>query len=351
MSIRRSDIVFFFALLLGLYVAWRVRDVLLLVYISALFAVVVGPAINLVRRLHLGAWRPGRGLAILIIICVGLALITLFFTFALPPIFRDAHAFAADWPHRVDQLVSRLQRLPFASRLDARALQEHMDAALGGMLGVFKGIAGGIFWFFSWIILTAYFIVDGERAFNWFVSLFPAHQRERLEPTLLRAEARVRNWLIGQGALMLILGCSSAVVFGLLRIKYFYALAVFAGVANIVPIIGPLASVILASVVAGLDSWPKLVGVLVVYFVYQQVENAFLTPRIMKTTVDLPPLAVIIALSLGGTLAGVLGALVAVPTAALVAVILDEYLVKPHAEAAVAGQSSVASHQSPVVSG
>ncbi len=349
MSIRRSDIVFFFALLLGLYVAWRVRDVLLLVYISALFAVVVGPAINLVRRLHVGAWRPGRGLAILIIICAGLALITLFFTFALPPIFRDAHAFAADWPHRVEQLVSRLQRLPFASRVDARALQQHMDAAVGGMLGVFKGIAGGIFWFFSWIILTAYFIVDGERAFNWFVSLFPAHQRERLEPTLLRAEARVRNWLIGQGALMLILGGSSAVVFGLLRIKYFYALAVFAGVANIVPIIGPLASVILASIVAGLDSWAKLAGVLVFYFIYQQVENAFLTPRIMKTTVDLPPLAVIIALSLGGTLAGVLGALVAVPTAALVAVILDEYLVKPHAEAAVA--HSVASRQSPVVSG
>ncbi len=350
MSIRRSDIVFFFALLLGLYVAWQVRSVLLLIYVSALFAVVVGPAINLVRRLYIGNWRPGRGLAIAIIILAGLAVIALFFTFALPPIFRDAHAFAADWPHRVDQLVSRMRRLPFAAHLDAPALQQHLDTAVGGLFGIFKGIAGGVFWFFSWLILTAYFIVDGERAFWWFVSLFPAQQRERLEPTLLRAEGRVRNWLIGQGALMLILGCSSAVVFGLLRIKYFYALAVFAGVANIVPIIGPLASVILAGVVAGLDSWPKLIGVLVFYFVYQQVENAFLTPRIMKTTVNLPPLAVIIALSLGGTLAGVLGALVAVPTAALVAVILDEYLVKPHAEAASA-KSPVAGHQSPAIDG
>jgi predicted PurR-regulated permease PerM len=86
--------------------------------------------------------------------------------------------------------------------------------------------------------------------------------------------------------------------------------------------------VTVASVVALFDSPTKLVGVLAFFAVYQQLETAFLTPRIMKTTVDLPPLAVIIALSIGGALAGVLGALVAVPTAALCAVLIDEYLVK-----------------------
>ena len=69
---------------------------------------------------------------------------------------------------------------------------------------------------------------------------------------------------------------------------------------------------------------------LIFYLVFQQFESGFLTPRIMKSTLDLPPLAVIIALSIGGALAGILGALVAVPTAALVAVLADEYLVKPH---------------------
>ncbi|MFB3814141.1 MAG: AI-2E family transporter [Terriglobales bacterium] len=338
MSVRRSEILFFVAVALALYVAWLVRNVLLLVYVSALFAVVIGPAINLVRRVRIGNWRPGRGLAILVIIVGGLGLMALFFTFALPPIFRDIQAFAADWPHRVGQLVDRIQHLPFFTEFDPRSLQQHLSAAVGGVFGLFKGIAGGVFWFFSWLILTVYFIVDGERAFQWFVSLFPPQQRERLEPTLLRAEARVSHWLIGQGALMLLLGSSSAVVFAILKIKYFYALAVLAGAANIVPIVGPLVSVAAAGVVAGLDSWPKLVGVLVFYFVYQQVENAFLTPRIMQSTVDLPPLAVIIALSLGGTLAGVLGALVAVPTAAVVAVLLDEYLVKPNAAPAPSGE-------------
>ncbi|HYH00686.1 MAG TPA: AI-2E family transporter [Terriglobales bacterium] len=332
MNIRRSDIVFFFALVLGLYVAWLARGVLLLVYVSALFAVVISPAIRAVRKLHINGWRPSRGVAIVVVVIAGLLLLSLIVGFALPPIVRDAQGLASAWPKNMSALAERIRHVPLISHIDPASLQEHAASAVGGVFGVFKGIAGGVFWFFSWLILTAYFILDGDRAFHWFMSLFPAGTRARLKPTMIRAEGRVRHWLVGQLALMLILGLCSLGVFWALKIKYFYALAVFAGLANIVPIVGPLASVVLASVVAAFDSWPKLIGVLIFYFVYQQLENAFLTPRIMRKSVDLPALAVIIALSLGGSLAGVLGALVAVPTAALVAVFMEEYLVRPHAD-------------------
>jgi predicted PurR-regulated permease PerM len=252
--------------------------------------------------------------------------------FMLPPIFRDIHGLATDWPKRAAALVEKLRGLPFADRLDIAAFQEHLAGAAGGIVGVFTGIAGGLFWFFSWLILTAYFILDGDRAFKWVMSLFPARARGRLEPTMLKAEARVRHWLVGQGALMLILGVCSLGIFWVLKIRYFYALAVFAGLANIVPVVGPIAAAALGGTVAAFDSWTKVGAVLLFFFGYHQFENAFLTPRIMKTTVNLPALAVIIALSLGASLAGVLGALVAVPTAALVAVFIDEYLVKPHKE-------------------
>jgi len=94
--------------------------------------------------------------------------------------------------------------------------------------------------------------------------------------------------------------------------------------------LGALTSLALASLVASFDSWHKLLGVLIFYAIYYQIENALLAPRIMKTTVDLPPLGVITALMIGGSLAGILGALVAVPTAALIAVLIDEYLVQKH---------------------
>ncbi|MGA3211774.1 MAG: AI-2E family transporter [Terriglobales bacterium] len=332
--IRRSDILFFFGVILALYAAWLARDVLLLIYISALFAVVLMPAINGVRRLRIGRWRPGKGMAIAIILLAGLTLLALFLAFVAPPIFHDAQAFAADWPDHVPQIVSRVHRLPFTSRINAASLQKTLDRMSNTMLGelfVFsRNVAGGVFWFFIWLILTLYFIADGERAFNWFLSLFPAAPRNRLEPTLLRAETRVQKWLIGQGVLMLMMGSASALVFGILGVKYFYALAVFAGLANMVPFIGPVSAAALASLLAGIDSWTKLFGVLIFYFVYEQIENGILIPRIMKSTLDLPPLAVIIALSVGGALAGILGALVAVPTAALVAVLLEEYVVTPH---------------------
>src|SRR2546429_9272208 len=116
------------------------------------------------------------------------------------------------------------------------------------------------------------------------MSLFPSHHRVRLESTFLRAERRLRKWLIGQAALMLILAISSAIVFGLLRIKYSYALSVFAGLANIVPILGPVMSVMLAGIVAAFDSWWKLLGVGVFYLLYKQSQNGFLTRGTMTSS-------------------------------------------------------------------
>lgn len=328
MNHHRSDILFGFFVAILLVFAWHVRDVLLLIYISALFAVVIGPAIGIVQKIHIGKWHPGRGLSVVLILVTGLVVIGAFFLFALPPIFSDLQGFAQDLPSKAQRVYERIHNLPLLSHVDMNALQQHATEALGGALGVAKGIAGGVLSFFSWLVLTAYFILDGERAFRWFLSLFPVSRRPRLQETAIRADQRVSKWLLGQALLMLILGTLSLIVFGLLRVKYFYALAVFCGLANIVPIIGPIFSVGLAVIVAAFDSWTKALGVLIFYLVYQQLENAFLTPKIMKSTVDLPALAVIIALALGGSLAGVLGALVAVPTAALIAVIIEEYVVK-----------------------
>lgn len=336
----RHDIVFTIALLAALAVAWTIRDVLLLIYVSALFAVVLSPAIELIRRIHIGSRRPGRGAAILILVVCGLAIVGGIALLMAPPIFRDLRAFAADLPNRTAALMARARNLPFGINFDPMLIEEHAAQTVGGAFGVFRTITGGVVGAFTCVILTAYFIVDGHRAFDWIVSMVPAGQRPRIETTALRAERRIRHWLVGQGALMLILGSLAAIVFGLLRIKYFYALAVIAGVLNLVPVVGPLTALVLASIVAAFDSWMKLLGVLLFFAIYQQFETAVLNPRIMKISVDLPPLAVIIALLIGGALAGVLGALIAVPTAALIAVLADEYLVHGKTQQSTAAGSS-----------
>jgi predicted PurR-regulated permease PerM len=100
------------------------------------------------------------------------------------------------------------------------------------------------------------------------------------------------------------------------------------GLMNIIPIAGGVITILLVGLVAALDSWAKMAGVFLFYFLYVNIENAFLTPRIMRQSVNLMGLTVLIALIAGTELAGIVGALVAVPTAALIAVLMDEYFVQ-----------------------
>lgn len=324
---QRSNILFAFAVAAGLLLIYKLRGVLLVIYVSALSAVVIHPAVEGIEHLRISKWSPSRGTATFLTFLLVAAVFGLFAVFALPPIVLDVQQLAVDWPQKSAALFEQVRHLPFADRVPPASLQQHLSAIMGGIFGVLKTIAVSFASVLTWLILTLYFLLDGKRAFSWAMSIVGAGLRAQLEPSFLRAEQCLRRWLVGQAALMLILGSCSALVFGLLEIKYFYALAVFSGLANIVPVLGPIISVILAGAVAAFDSWGKLIGVIAFYFVYQQAENAYLTPRIMKATLDLPPLAVIMALSLGGALWGIVGALVAVPTAALIDVFLDKYQV------------------------
>jgi predicted PurR-regulated permease PerM len=127
---------------------------------------------------------------------------------------------------------------------------------------------------------------------------------------------------------MLILGVTSTAVFAILHVRYFFLLGVLMGLMNIVPIAGGVITILLVGLVAALDSWTKMAGVFIFYLVYINIENAYLIPRIMRQSVNLMGLTVLIALIAGTELAGIVGALVAVPTAALLAVLIDEYFVQ-----------------------
>jgi predicted PurR-regulated permease PerM len=329
--IRRSDLLLLVGVGLLIYVGWVLRSTLLLIYVSVIFAIIFTPAVAAIQRLRVRKWHPSRGAAILILLGLVLAAVTLFLVLALPPIVSDAQGLRTDLPQTLDQFQNRIRQFPLgdkiATYLQPGRLESYLSEIFSSAMKVFKSVAGGVTALVTLVLMTAYFILDGRKSFDWFVSFFPMEHRDRLRDTLSRARDRMQRWLGGQAMLMLILGCSSAAVFGILGVRYFYALAVFAGVANFIPILGPIATVVVASAVAALDSWTKVLGVLIFYLVYQQVENSYLTPRIMKSSVGLPAVAVIVALAVGGELAGILGAIVAVPTAALVSTVLNEYVV------------------------
>ena len=328
----RADITFAFAVAIGIYLAWMVHDVLLIVYVSALFAVVLMPVVNGLRRIRIGNWQPNRVVAILLLFLIVGGLAAIFFGFALPPVARDMSQFIQELPVRGPQLLLRAQELPIVRHLDLSALnarlQDIASSSASYVLISIRNGAGKFFDLLTGVILTVYFMLEGEHAYEWFLSFFPPEQGSRLDRTLSRAELRMGKWLLGQASLMLTLGLVSTIAFLALKVRYAYALGVLMGAFNLIPILGALISVSLALLVAAIDSWGRALGVLIVYLVYAQLENSILTPRIMQRSVGLSGLAVLISLMLGASFAGVVGALVSVPTAVLVGELLSEYLVK-----------------------
>lgn len=331
----RGTVLFTFAVAIGLYLAWLLRDVLVVIYVSALFAVVLMPLVRGVMKLHIGQWHPSRGIAVLTMVVLTVGGLGLFLFFGLRPAFLDLREFVKKLPEEGPQFFARMQQVPILRDLDWDSLQNkvqdfvaHSATYAVKFASDWAATAARVI---AGIVLTCYFIVEGDDAYGWFLSLFPVERRLRLDQTLARASVRMGKWLLGQGTLMLILGLASTIVFALLRIRYAYALGVIMGLFNIIPVAGAMISMSLVVLIAALDSWTRVLGVAIFFLVYLQVENTWLTPRVMRTHVDLAGVTILIALLVGTSLAGIVGAMVSVPTAVLVAVILKEYAVHDEA--------------------
>lgn len=328
----RSAILFAFAIAALGYVAWLLREVLLLLYVSALFAVVLQPAVQFVGQLRVGRFQPFQRVGILVLLLAVVAGLVAFGFLAIPPVARDLQEFVKDLPSRLPATFDKLKRIPFADQVDTDALTQRIEGSITHgatfVLLSLKNWAGALFNVAMALILTVYFTLEGDIAYRWALSFFPTAHRARLDRTLRSAETRMQQWLVGQGSLMVILGVTSTIVYLSLHVRYAYALGFLTGLLNIIPVVGAAICIALALLVAAVDSWGRVLGVAIFYVIYINIENSFLTPRIMRSRVDLPGLSILVALLIGSELAGVVGALVSVPTAVLVAVLLDEYLVR-----------------------
>ena len=329
----RGTILFAFAVALALYVAWLIRGVLVLLYVSALFAVVLSPIVQATTRIRIGRWKPFHGsTAILILLLAVAGAFAVFGFFALPPVINDLQALTGELPARIPAILAKVKEVPYADRLDAADMISWIQRWLSGgaayLLLSFRAWAGALVEVIAGFVLTLYFILEGDGAYRWFLSFVPTAPRHRLDATLRRAAGRMEKWLVGQLSLMLILGTVSTIIYLLLGVRYAYVLGVLTGLLNLIPVLGAAVSVVLAMLVAAIDSWGRVLGVAIFFVVYLQIENSWLIPRIMRSRVQLPALAIFLSLLLGSAIGGIAGAMVAIPTAVLVSVLVEEYLVK-----------------------
>lgn len=342
--LQRGNILFAFAIAVLLYYVYHLRAELTLIYVSAMAAVVLQPLANSIMRIRIGNWHPGKGLSVIVLIAVIVALLATFAALAVPPAFHDLRDFISELPSQTPHLLDRLKSVPFMHHVNINALNAKVQGLAAGFASYILSSAGNwvhaIFDLITAILLTIYFMIEGDKVYAWSLKLFPVRHRDRLDVALTRAKVRMGRWLLGQGSLMLILGVSSTIVFLALHIRFAYALGILMGLFNIIPIIGALITVSLALIVAAIDSWGRVLGVAIFYAIYSQIENSILTPRIMQSSVGLPGIAILIALLIGAALDGIAGAAFSVPTAVLVAVLVEEYIIAEGPPLAAASSES-----------
>jgi predicted PurR-regulated permease PerM len=239
-----------------------------------------------------------------------------------------------DLPSRVDRAQKQLlawQVLPETVTLTD--LLQHAPAGSADVVttvvSALWSFVGGLFGTVTILLLTFYLLVEAQSVFDVFVRLFPRGHRARVAEVSERAAVKISAWLGGQMLLGLIIGVTTAIGLALMGVPYFYVLALIAGIGELVPMVGPLLSAIPAVIVAFTVSPGLAVAVAVFFAAQQAVENNVLVPKVMGQQVGLSAVTVIVALAIGSELLGLIGAILAVPTAAIMQVLVEELVLRP----------------------
>ena len=320
------------------WLLYLVRDTLLLIYVAGLIAVGLSPLVEAIERQRVVTRvRLPRWAAILSVYVVIFTVVALFVMLMVPPLASQARDFVAVAP----DLVSRGQQWLIQQGVLGReitigdAVRQAPTAgpdAVGTVLSAIWGFVGGVFGVLTILIVAFYLLVDADGIVRAMVRLFPRPERARVRDAFRRAGEKVSAWLAGQLLLGAIIGTTAAIGLWILGVPYFYVLALIAGIGELIPIVGPVLAAIPAVAVAFSEGPALALGVGLFFIVQQQVENHVLVPKVMSRQVGISPVVVIMALLIGGSLLGIVGAILAVPTAAILQVLLQELLVEATAD-------------------
>jgi predicted PurR-regulated permease PerM len=313
------------------YAAYLVRDILLILYVSVLLSVGLGP---LVRRIEhavpAGVPRPPRWLAVLGIYLIVVGFFTVLGLMIVPPLIVQVQEL---W-QRVPEFIANGQGwLMYYGILDHELTLEEAVRNAPGPGDAFGTVAmaltstlTGLAAFITVLILTFYLLLESDDLFDGFTRLFPRADRPRVDAVARQISTKISAWLSGQMILAGTIGVMTALGLYLLGIPYFYVLALLGAIGEMIPVVGPVLSAIPAVGVAMTISPRSAVFVALLMLAIQQFENHILVPKVMERQVGVSAVTVIVALLMGAMLLGIVGALLAVPTAAIVQVIIQELL-------------------------
>lgn len=327
-----------------LAVMLSISSILILLLISLVIAVGLEPAIRFfITRVRI----PNRGLAVLVIFLLGAALVSLFLALVVPALVREVQSLSQEIPHLIPRLR---QRNDFIGRFIAdhqdqiQGFLSTLPSRIGGsfdtILSVTGKIGGIVFDVLTVTVLSIFFMLYLPGMRSGAVQSFKPVYRPRVRRLIDTSVTKIGGYVAGNLATSGICALTTSVVLTVLGLPFSIALGIWAGIADLIPAVGSYLGMIPALAVGFSQGLPEGLGVLAFFIIYQQVENYLIVPRVMQNAVDMSSVAVLISTLIGASLAGFAGALLAIPVAATIKVVVSDVLSEYHSEEEVSTISS-----------
>jgi predicted PurR-regulated permease PerM len=303
------------------------RQVLIWMLIAAFFAVALYPLVDWVERRL--SWCRRSVATLLVFLLVFVVLAGLIATFVIP-VVRQGSDFASQLPALIDQarsgrgpigdLLNRTHVLTYVEQNQAR-IRSFATGLTTPAVGVLRGLATGVAGAVTVFVLSYLMVLEGPKVVNGALGLLEPGNRERVRRVGADCAKSITGYLSGNLLISVICGVLTYVVLKVLGVPFAGLISLFVAIADLLPLVGATLGAIVAAIAGFVHSVPAGIAVIVFFVIYQQLENHLLQPLIFARTVKLNPLTVIVAILIAAQLAGILGALLAIPLASMIQVI------------------------------
>lgn len=306
-EISHRTIIFITLFFIGLYLMYLLSDVIIGLFVTILITSALNPLVSRLER-----FKIPRSLSILFIYAIFISTIIIAVGTILPSLIEQ-----------IDNLVKTLPLASISEKLKLLEVNLENIQIITNQLGsvfplvrVVTNTFSSIITLFTFMVITYYLLMERKNLHKYLVFLYGDHGAEqKAEQFVNQVEKQIGGWVRGEISLMIIVGLITYIGLVLLNIPYALSLSIFAGFLEIIPNIGPTVAAIPAIIVALTLSHNPLMSIFVIalYILVQQLENNLIVPRIMKSAVGVHPLATILLIIVGLKLAGIAGAVLAVP--------------------------------------
>jgi len=314
-EISSRTIVFTVAFLLALQLLWLVKELIFSFLIAFILMSALNPWITALNKK-----KVPRGLSTVIIFIVLLFSLGYFFSWITPPIFHETTLLFQNLPTLIKNINPNIsQYLAFGY------IEKNIPNLTGNAFVFLTAVFSNLILVISILFFSLYLLMEEDVIKKFILRFVDKKDAKRLERIFDKVEKRMRSWFWGEAILMLSIGTLTFIGLSLIGVRYTLPLAIIAGLLEVVPILGPILSVVPAFIVASSESYFLGLATIALYFVIQQSENQILVPFVMRKAVGLNPIATLAALIIGGKLLGLLGVILAIPITLLIEVVVTEF--------------------------